>query len=85
MSISNIIYLMVKWFDCTAVEMEVTQRSNVESGVWWRVKFEKDNNTYYADGQRMDIVRRRLIERLDHLEIRKDYLNKGDQPTTPTP
>ena len=80
MSISNIVHLMVKWFGVTSVEIEVMQRDNVESGVWWRIKFENDNQTYYADGQRMDIVRRRLIERLDNLDIRKDYLNKGDQP-----
>jgi len=79
MSISNIIHLMVKWFDIDHVEMWVSQRNNVESGVWWNIKFEKDGQNYYADGQRMDIVRRRLIEQLDRLEIRKDYLNKGSE------
>lgn len=76
MPISNIIYLMVKWFNCTSVEMEVSQR-DVESGVWFHIKFDRDGKTYYANGQRPDIARRRLIAELDNLEIRKDYLNKG--------
>ena len=61
MSISNIIYLMVKWFGFTSVEMEVTARDNVQSGVWWVLKCEKDSQIFYVDGQRTDIVRRRLI------------------------
>lgn len=80
MSISNIIWLMVKWFNCTDVQMEVTER-NVESGVWFRIQFVRDGNTYYCDGQRPDIVRKRLIDRLDFLDIRKDYLDK--QNSTP--
>jgi hypothetical protein len=75
MSISNIISLMVKWFDVESVKMEVNT-ANVESGVWWIIEFEKGNKKYFVTGQRTDIVRRRLIEQLDRLDIRKDYLNQ---------
>jgi len=75
MSISNIISLMVKWFDVESVKMEVN-KSNVESGVWWTIEFEKGCKKYFVNGQRTDIVRRRLIEQLDRLDIRKDYLNQ---------
>lgn len=75
MALSKIIGLMVKWFNVESVEMEVTERP-VESGVWWHIKFIRNGKTYYANGQRADIVRRRLIAELDRLEIRKDYLNK---------
>jgi hypothetical protein len=76
MSLSNIILLMVKWFNFDNVTMEVQCRPNVESGVWWNLKIEQDGKTYYVTGQRTDIVRRRLIEILDSLEIRKHYLNE---------
>lgn len=83
-SISNIIYLMVKCFGFGGVKLELIQRDNVESGVWWEVEFERDAQRYFVNGQRMEIVKRRLIEQLDRLDIRKDYLNKGHD-LTPTP
>lgn len=78
MSISNIISLMVKWFGITSVRMEVFERANVESGVWWEIEFEKDGQKHFANGQRMDVVRRRLIESLDRLNIRENYLKENE-------
>lgn len=83
MSLSGIMSLMVKWFGFPSVTMELRQRDNVESGVWYEITIaprhdEPDQtHNHYVNGQRADVVRRRLIELLDLLEVRKDYLKEN--------
>ena len=81
MSLARIITLMVKWFGFPSVNMQVHERDNVESGIWYELKIEHSDlgqiNTSYISGQRSDVVRRRLIEFLDQLDIRKDYLKEN--------
>lgn len=86
MALSGIIGLMVKYFGFTSVKMEYRERDNVESGVWIELEIEKERNELcpkrYIHGQRTDIVRRRLIEFLDELDIRKEYKRENDDPNT---
>ena len=68
-SIQTISYNMCKWFLFDRVNVNYEPRHNVESGMWINVKIEINNKTYYIDGQRNDIVHRRLVEWLkSHLE-----------------
>jgi hypothetical protein len=60
--VSAIIYNLIKWFDVDRIEMETSSRPNVESGVWIRLRITIKDKTWYVDGQRLDIVKRRLIE-----------------------
>lgn len=68
--ISTIVFNMIKWFEFDDVNINYYFRDNVESGVWIAIKIKKGENVWWVDGQRNDIVRRRLAEWL------KNYLEK---------
>jgi hypothetical protein len=61
-SIQTIAFNMCKWFDFDSVNINTEIRHNVESGVWINIKIQRKEKAYYIDGQRNDIVKRRLIE-----------------------
>lgn len=63
--LSQITYNMVKWFDFDCVDISTSYRADVESRVWISIKIIKKESTWYVDGQRIDIVKRRLIEFLN--------------------
>ena len=68
-SIQTIAYNMCKWFLFDRVNVNYEPRGNVESRMWITVKIEVGGKTYYIDGQRNDIVHRRLVEWLKgHIE-----------------
>jgi hypothetical protein len=85
MSLSGIMALMVKWFGFTEVSLEIRQRDNVESGVWYEIKIsplptEPDQaHSHFVNGQRTDVVKRRLIELLDQLNVRENYKKENDE------
>lgn len=60
--VSAITYNLIKWFNVDKIEMETSSRLNVESGVWIQLRITIKDKTWYVDGQRLDIVKRRLIE-----------------------
>lgn len=72
-TLSQITYNMIKWFNFEEIEHTTKFRPNVESGVWISLKIVKGQTTWYVDGQRIDIVKKRLIE----------FLNKEIPPLTP--
>lgn len=61
-SISLIAFNMCKWFDFDKVTINYEPRNDVESRMWITVKVEHKGKTFYIDGQRNDIVRKRLID-----------------------
>lgn len=63
--LSQITFNMVKWFNFDTVSTDISYRANVESTVWISIKIVKGEKTWYVDGQRIDIVKRRLIEFLN--------------------
>jgi hypothetical protein len=70
-SIQQIAFNMVKWFMFDQVTIKTETRGNVESTVWITVIIEWGDGAHkmYIDGQRNDIVHRRLSEWLrTHLE-----------------
>lgn len=68
-SIQTIAFNMCKWFLFDAVNINYAVRDNVESGIWITVKIEINEKTFYIDGQRNDIVHRRLTEWLrNHIQ-----------------
>jgi len=68
-TIQTIIFNMCKWFGFDLVTFFVEPRAEVASRVWINLKIEKAGKTWWIDGQRNDIVRKRLIEWLrSHLE-----------------
>lgn len=72
-SIQTIAYNMCKWFGFDAVNINYEVRHDVESGMWINVKINLKERTFYIDGQRNDIVRKRLIEWLrSHIEKTKN-------------
>lgn len=64
-SLQSIAFNLVKWFNFDEVKINTRQRDNVESRVWITVELEKDGKTTWIDGQRIDIVHRRLVEWLE--------------------
>ncbi|MBC7947196.1 MAG: hypothetical protein H7Y42_04900 [Chitinophagaceae bacterium] len=60
--LSQIIYNLIKWYNVDNITSEFYHRPQVESSVWIQLKITKDDKTWYVDGQRNDIVKRRLIE-----------------------
>lgn len=78
MSVSQIIQLMVKWFDFERVNMTCSSRHAVESGIWFEIEIEKDaHNKYSGSAQRLDLLKTRLIYALDGVwKIREDYLKE---------
>lgn len=67
---------MCKWFLFDRVIIDYSPRDNVESGMWISVKIEINSKTYYIDGQRNDIVHRRLVEWLkSHLQKTRGDIN----------
>jgi hypothetical protein len=64
-SLQGIAFNLVKWFNFDEVKINTRQRDNVESRVWITVELEKDGKTTWIDGQRNDIVHRRLVEWLE--------------------
>ncbi len=78
-SLSSIVYNMVKWFEFDGVNTETWRRDNVESGVWISVSIRKGEKTWHVDGQRLDIVKRRLIEFLDKQKVRPEPENKPEE------
>lgn len=72
-SIQTIAYNMCKWFDFDGVDISYKPRHNVESGMWINVIILYKDKTFWIDGQRNDIVKKRLIDWLkSHIErIRK--------------
>lgn len=75
--VSHVIYNMIKWFNFDQVEMNTCVRDEVESRVWMTLKIQKADKTWYVDGQRLDIVKRRLIEFLDNQKVRDFAQDKG--------
>ena len=72
-SIQVIAFNMIKWFNFDSVDISISERSNVESRVWIRVEIRKGDQQWHIDGQRNDIVHRRLAEWLkEHLEKQKE-------------
>ncbi|MGN6416155.1 MAG: hypothetical protein ACTHMC_01595 [Pseudobacter sp.] len=69
-STHQLVYNMVKWFCFDEVEYTTRHRPNVESTVWMQLTIEKDGKKWVVEGQRLDIVKRRLIEFLDKQGIR---------------
>lgn len=68
-SIQTIVFNMCKWFNFDLVTFFCEPRPAVASRVWINLKIEKAGKTWWIDGQRNDIVRKRLIEWLrSHLE-----------------
>jgi hypothetical protein len=68
-TMQTIAFNMCKWFDFEAVNINYAGRANVESGIWITIKIEYKAKTFYIDGQRNDIVKRRLIEWLrNHIQ-----------------
>lgn len=63
--LSQISFNMVKWFNFERVDISMYERLNVESMVWISIKIVKGEKTWYVDGQRIDIVKRRLREFLN--------------------
>lgn len=68
--ISTIVFNMIKWFEFDDVNINYYFRDNVESGVWIVIKIKKGEAVWLVDGQKNDIVRRRLSEWM------KNYLEK---------
>jgi hypothetical protein len=83
MAVSSIVWLMIKCFNFDTVDVNTAYRKDVESGVWITVKIEKGGKTWYIDGQRTDIIQRRLIEYLDGQNIRNDYLKERSENLEP--
>lgn len=77
--LSQIIFNMIKWFEFDGVNAETWARNNVESGVWISLHIRKGEKTWCVDGQRLDIVKRRLIEFLDKQKVRPDPENKPEE------
>lgn len=68
-SLQVIAWNMCKWFLFDSVNINCEGRAAVESGIWITVKVEINGKTIHIDGQRIDIVKRRLIEWLrKHIE-----------------
>jgi hypothetical protein len=81
MSVSGIIGIMVKWLDFHHIELTTQARPKVESGVWYdiQVKDENFNYKFSVSAQRQDLLRARLIEQLDKLNLREEYLKAKNQ------
>lgn len=79
MSTSGILYVVVKWLNYEFVKFELSERSNVESGIWYTLElWEKRNQPHasaYISSQRDDLLKKRLIEFLDSKDHRpKEYI-----------
>lgn len=75
-TLPTIAYNMCKWFLFDRVNINYAPRDNVESRIWISVKIEINNKTFYIDGQRNDIVKKRLIEWLrSHIEKTRNAKN----------
>lgn len=61
-SLGIIAFNMCKWFMFDRVNVNYEPRNSVASRMWITVEMEIDSKTYMVDGQRVDIVKRRLIE-----------------------
>lgn len=83
MSLSQIIEIMVKWFNYTEVEHKVAGRHSVESGVWHDVAISKNTtmeSRIWINGQRIPIVKARLIAFLDRENNRpKEFIPKPEK------
>lgn len=86
MSVSQIIQLMVKWFDFHQVNMTCRSRHQVESGIWFDIEISKQENEQYSiSAQRLDLLKHRLIIALDGIwKVREDYLKERVTPTNKT-
>jgi len=60
-----IFFNMIKWFEFDSIDVECKRRPDVESTVWISITIQKGEKTWYIDGQRNDIVKRRLVEWLN--------------------
>ena len=60
--VSMIIYNLIKWYMVDKIEMETYSRPEVESGVWIQLRITVKEKSWYVEGQRLDIVKRRLID-----------------------
>ncbi len=67
--LSQIQFNMIKWFGFDRVDIPVCQRPNVESGAWITIQIVKGECTWHADGQRIDIAKRRLIDFLKEQKV----------------
>ena len=76
MAVSSILHLMIKWFNFERVEMTIHQRHNVETGMWYDIKIEKDGKSWGVSSQRLELLRERLIKFLDGENVREDYLKR---------
>lgn len=70
-SLADSMFWLIKVWDVDNFRMEVEPRRNVESGVWIRIFIQYERRDYIVDGQRMDIVKKRLFELMRRLEIEK--------------
>lgn len=79
MTITSIIGLMIMYLGFDKVEMECYARPEVASRIWFNISIRSSEGHLIAgvDGQRIDILKRRLIEYLDGKELRKDWLKEN--------
>lgn len=70
-SLADSMFWLVKAYQIENFRMEVEPRGDVESRVWIRIFIQYERRDYIVDGQRMDIVKRRLFELMRRLEIDK--------------
>lgn len=74
MSVNGIASIMVTWLNYHSVTFTTESRPAVASRVWHRLEIHKTDNephaNMYIDGQRLDIVKKRLIEYLDSENLR---------------
>jgi hypothetical protein len=70
MSVSGILYVVVKWLNYESVKFELVERGSVESGIWYTIElWEKTDQPHasgYISSQRDDLLKKRLIEFLDN-------------------
>lgn len=77
-SISGIIGIMVQWLNFHHVEFVTTSRPKVESGMWYEISVKDENFNYVfsVSAQKQTLLRERLIEQLDKLNLRTEYLQR---------
>lgn len=77
MSVFKITSLMVMWFNFERVDIRTLSRPSVASRIWYELEIHERHHqphaSMYISAQRLDIVKRKLIEYLDSKNIRDDY------------
>ncbi|MBD2700126.1 hypothetical protein IC229_05735 [Spirosoma sp. BT702] len=81
MSLSTLMAVLVKHFDCDDFGVEFYSRPSVASRIWIFIKFKlperyKGNRERYVSGSTLPIVQRRLIEYLDKIQLSEGRLER---------